>query len=165
MCYAWYYIILRIVPYYGILRLTEQIKPHPLIKIYISNFQGCLYMISLLEIDPESCSDHFGGVESDFWWVFAGFVTIFAILWFFGNVGFRRNKPRGLWAAWPSPSLVWPPLVWLNLFRQQYFYRSSTCLGIFGVWLESCLQWLHMQTGCFPSLCSYRVLRNMLQRL
>ena len=35
-------------------------------EVYISNFRGHLRIISLLEIDPESCSDHFGGVESDF---------------------------------------------------------------------------------------------------
>ena len=38
----------------------------PTIKIDVTNFRGCLCMISLLEIDLESCSDHFGGVESDF---------------------------------------------------------------------------------------------------
>ena len=31
----------------------------------ISNFRGCPFIVSLLEIDPESCSDDFGGVESD----------------------------------------------------------------------------------------------------
>ena len=91
-------------------------KHPPIIKIDISNFRGHLAITSLLEIDPESCSDQFGGVESDFWWI----LLVLPRFLRFGNDGFRRNKPRGLRAAWPPPRLVWPPLAWLNLFRQQY---------------------------------------------
>ena len=102
------------------LRLTEKNKPPPIIKITISTFRGRFWLISLLEIDPESCSDHLGGVESDFWWVCIGFVMIFAISLFFGKDGFCRDKPRGLQAAGRSPRRPWAPQVWLNLFRQKY---------------------------------------------
>ena len=114
---------------------------HPIIEIYISDFRGHLGIISLLEIDPESCSDQFGGVESYFWWTFAGFVQIFAILWSSGNHGFRCDKPRGLWAAWQSPRLVRPSLVLLNLFRQQYRYTITKCS--ISAWLQfsSTLKW------------------------
>ena len=69
----------------------------------MSNFQGYPSLISPLEIDPESCSDHFGGVEGDFDWFFCRFCVDF-----FDFMIFRERWASPQQAAWPPGCLAIP---------------------------------------------------------
>ena len=78
-------------------------------KIIISSVRGHLSIISLLENDPESCSDHFGGVESDF----DGFLLVLRRFLrfcdFSGTMGFAETSRVASRLPSHPPGLSGPP--------------------------------------------------------